>query len=449
MNVSDIGSGMGVWYDFTQPGISQAFTSSNMTITRFPGGAQTDIYQWKTGTDGPANTPCAGNANPVSTFDALMQDVAIPANLRVAVTLNYGSNAQCNAGDTPQDGAALIAHALQEGYNVAFATVGNEQYVPGAIDCRQPGCVSSRDPNQYSANEPAFYSAIKKANPNIPVCIDANLQNSHSKWNPVVFADATYDCIEVHYYPQREITSDSFLLDDAVPNFTSDLNAVKSELAAAGRPNTPIYLGEIASELGPYGRQSQSIVGALFAGMAIGEVEQDGLAAMTWHIGLGSCNARNQGGDFNKAVYGKQNYGGAMIFSDGSAQNCPAPSQPNTLLATANAFLAGSYFVHAGETMLGSSVQGSSMVRAYAGTYQGGYALMLFNLNENATQPVQVAISGKTSGSGGTIVTYDKSIYNKSANNVWDPPSVTSLGSWSKSIDLNLPPWSMVVIQTK
>ncbi len=451
MKISDLGAALPVWYNFTLAGIARAVEAANLTITRFPGGAQADIYNWQTGTDGPAGTPCAGDANPSSTLDALMQDIAIPANLRVAVTLNYGSNAACTAGADPNVSAGLIAHALQKGYNVAYATIGNEQYVPGAIDCRQPGCISSRDPNQYSANEPAFYNAVKTANPNLKVCIDGNLQNTKSKWNLIVFANAKYDCIEVHYYPQRVTTSDTFLLDDAVPQMTSDINAIRTALSVAGNASTPLYLGEVSSAIGPYGKQSQSIVGALYAGMTIGEGEQDGLDSMTWHIGYGSCDAKNQGGDFGKGVYGDQGYGGAMIFSDGPSNNCPAPSAPNTLLATANAFLAASYFVHTGESMIGSSVGGTSAtdVRAYAGTYNGGYTFMLFNLNKTATHNVAVTIAGKTGGSGGVVVTYDKAIYDESAKNVWASPSVSPLPGWSNSLNLSLPPWSMVVVQTQ
>jgi hypothetical protein len=449
MKLGDLGSAMPVWYNFTLPGIARAVEAANLTITRFPGGAQADIYNWQTGADGPRGTRCAGNANPSSTFAALMEDIAIPANLRVAVTLNYGSNANCTGGADPSESAGLIAYAEKRGYKVAYATIGNEQYVPGAIDCRQPGCMSSRDPNQYSANEPAFYKAVKTASPSTKVCIDANLQNTKSKWNLTVFKDAKYDCIEVHYYPQRIITSDSFLLDDAVPQLTSDVNAIKGKLAEAGNANAPIYLGEISSAIGPYGKQSQSIVGALYAGMTIGEVEQDGLDAMTWHLSFGSCNAKDQGGDFRKDVYGDQSYGGAMIFSDGPSNNCPAPSAPNTLLATANAFLAASYFVHTGETMIGSSVTGSSEVRAYAGTYDGGYAFMLFNLNKSMTQDVAVDIAGEGKGRGGTVVTYDKLLYDESAKNVWARPSISSLGKWNNSIHLSLPPWSMVVVQTQ
>ncbi len=448
MNVDDLGSGLAVWYDLTLPGIAQAFQSANLAMARYPGGKQADVYHWKSGTDGPAGTPCAGNANPSSTFDALMQDIAIPAHLQVALTVNYGSNTACDGGGDPNEAASWLSYVQQKGYNVVYATVGNEQYVPGAVDCRQAGCKSSRDPVQYSTNEPAFYSAIKTADPHVSVCIDANLQNMKSPWNRTVFVDAKYDCAEIHYYPQRVTTSDTFLLYDAIPQLTTDVNAVKSELATAGHSNTPLYLGEISSALGPYGKQSQSIVGALYAGMVIGEVEQDGVAAMTWHIGHGSCDARSQGGDFGQDVYGDQNYGGAMMFSDGT-RNCPAGAPANTLLATADAFLTGSYFVHAGEKMLGTSVVGSPDVRAYGGTYRGGYAVMLFNLNETTAQNVAVTIAGKSSGNGGTVVTYDKSIYDQSAQNIWNSPSVTSLGSWSNSIDLTLPPWSMVVVQTQ
>jgi hypothetical protein len=452
MSVNDLGSGLAVWYNLSLPGIARTFQSANLAMTRYPDGASADIFHWQTDTDGPAGTPCAGHALAGSGYDAFMTNVAIPAHLNVALEVNYGSNPTCTAGADPNNTAGWLTYARSKGYNVLSATVGNEQYVPGAIDCRQAGCTSSRDPVQYSNNEPAFYDALKAADPNVNICVDANMQPTKlaAKWNNTVFAGGKYDCAEIHYYPQRHYqpTSDSLLLTTAIPQLTTDINAVKAELATAGHPNTKLFLGEIASGLGPYGTQAQSIVTALYAGMAIGEAEQDGIWELTWHIGHGSCNTPSVGGDWTSSYGWQKKWSGAMMFSDKSNSNCPTGVPSNTLLATANAFLTGSYFVHAGEKMLGTSVAGSTDVRAYGGTYQGGYAVMLFNLNETTAQDVAVTIAGKSSGSGGTIVTYDKAIYDQSAQNVWAPPGVKSLGSWSNSINLTLPPWSMVVVQT-
>jgi uncharacterized lipoprotein YmbA len=87
-------------------------------------------------------------------------------------------------------------------------------------------------------------------------------------------------------------------------------------------------------------------------------------------------------------------------------------------------------------------------VRAYAGTYNGGIALMLFNLDENNAATVPVTIDKKTSGSG-TVWTYDKAIYDKSQKNVWAAPIESKLPAWSKGFSVNLPPWSMVVVRTQ
>ncbi len=92
-------------------------------------------------------------------------------------------------------------------------------------------------------------------------------------------------------------------------------------------------------------------------------------------------------------------------------------------MPTAVAFEVASHFIRNGEHVLGVSVTGMPDIRAYATTYQGGYALMLFNLNETTSQNVPVTINGKTSGSGGPMWTYDKARYNKSKNNKWKAPS--------------------------
>jgi hypothetical protein len=432
------------WYNLALSGISQAITTANLGITRFPSGAQVDIYDWRTGEDGPTGTPCAGNANPVSTVDAFMGQVAVPAQTQVALGVNYGSNPKCNGPNTPANAAAFVSHVLKH-YGpgvVAFWELGNEQYAPGSIDCRQPKCVSSRDPNQFAANDPAFYDAMHAAGAR-NVCIPVDLANSKSPWNPVVFAKAKYDCASIHYYPQRVATSDSFLLNEAIPQLTAQIAAVKAELAFAGRSNTPVILSEISSALGPYGKQSQSIVGALYADLAIGEALDDGVAAMIWHIGFGSCDARSRGGDFAKTVYGWQKYGGAMIFSDGPSNNCPATAPRGTLLATANAFVAAAPFVKAGGNMVGVTVTRNPNVRAYASTK----AIMLINLSETVGAAATVSVDRATNGAGGASVYYDKALYDESKRGLWAAPMSADLRPWKGTLHLWLPPWSVTVAQ--
>ena len=97
------------------------------------------------------------------------------------------------------------------------------------------------------------------------------------------------------------------------------------------------------------------------------------------------------------------------------------------MLPTGRAFEVASNFMGNGEHVLGVSVKSAPNVRAFASTYDGGYALLLFNLDENASIDVPVTISGVHAGSGGTTVLYDKDLYDASKNNVWKKPLPRSL----------------------
>jgi hypothetical protein len=441
-----MGANMGVWYNVTLSDLAPAFTTAGMAATRWPGGRAADYYHWRTNTYGPGK--CAGHPNAKSTFDNFMADIVRPAHLDVAVTVNYGSNAACNGGGDPSEAADWVAYAnATNNYGITWWTVGNEQYGKWQIDLHS----KPHDPTQYASNVATYYYPQMKAASTIPidVCVDADPKISG--WDAIVFARAQYDCVELHYYPQNNTVNDDFLIEGAAPKLTAYVQTVKGELAAAGRAGTPIYVGEIGSTAGTPGKQTQSITQALYAGQVLGELMQDGVARATWWLGFGSCDPPSKGGDFSQKLYGWQNFGGAMIFSDNAGKpNCPQDkARRGTLLATARAYQVASNFVRSGEHVLGVTVTSLPNVRAYATTYGGGYALMLFNLSKMAAVNAPVSVDGKSSGSGGTIVTYDKAIYDASKNNVWNGPTSATLPAWHASFTVNLPPWSIVVVQTK
>jgi len=451
VSTSLLGADMEVWFDITQPGLAASFVRAGMTTTRWPGGHSADRYHWKTnkysvGTCGTGfRVP---KPNPNSTFDHFMQDVALPAHLDVAITVNYGSNPKCTGGANPKEAAAWIRYAnVTKAYNLTWWTVGNEQYTPDSLDLRS----KPHDPSEYAQIVNADYYQQMKAASSIPinVCVDASIQNI--AWDTTVFSQAQFDCVEVHYYPQKGTSvNDAFLLNNAVQGLTASIKTIQGQLATAGRAGTPIYLGEIGSALPPGDKQEMSITQALYAGQIIGEMLNDGIARATWHSGFGTCDPPSKGGDFSQTLYGWQNFGGTMIFSGGTLRNhCSNENVPlGTLLPTAVTYEVASHFVRNGEHMLGVSVVGMPDIRAYATTYNGGYALMLFNLSQTSWQNVPVTIDGKTSGSGGPAWRYDKARYDASKNNVWKGPSSWRLSSWQNSFTMRLPPWSMTVVQT-
>jgi hypothetical protein len=270
--------------------------------------------------------------------------------------------------------------------NVSWWTVGNEQYGNtnwgGWRDLRsQPS-----DPTQYAQIVTKDYYSQMKAASNTPidVCIDAD--PNIKRWDSIVLAEASYDCVDLHFYPQGRRVNDDFLVHEGALALTSYIDREKAELRAAGRPQTPIYVGELGSTSVTPGKQSQSITQALYAGQVLAELLTDGITRAQWHLGYGGCTPQTGGGDFDTALYGWQDWGGAAIFGQGPQRNCPGENVPfGTPLATADAYQVASHFVRNGEHMLGVAVSGHSDVRAYASTYAGGYVVMLFNLNQTTT----------------------------------------------------------------
>jgi hypothetical protein len=435
-----LGANMAGWVDITEPGLSKALSSVGFTATRWPGGSTSDVYHWQT------NTSCNGGYTDTnSTFDNFENDVAKPAHLDVAITLNYGSNAACNGGGDPTEAAAWVAHAKANGDHVKYWTVGNEEYGSWEYDLH----ADAHDPATYAnAVATGYYPDVKAADSSaqVGVVVEAN-----SSWDSTVLANAKYDFVELHYYftgPGQE--NDTDLLHHGAADLGAAVETVKSELKAAGRANTPIYVGEIGSVYTNPGKQSMSIVQGLYTGMVLGELMKDGVFRGTWWLAFGGCNDASSGANFSSSLYGWQNFGGYMILSDGTPEyGCEnATAVPRgTPFPSARAYQLLRGFALDGEhyepVELGASLKD---VRAYGATHGGGYAVALFNLSETGSTTVQIAAEGLASGSKATMLTYGKAQYDNSQRNVWTGPVTQTSGPWQGSVSETLAPWSMNVV---
>jgi hypothetical protein len=442
-----LGANMATWYDITKPGLAATFREAGMKSLRWPGGSESDNYHWATDSLG-AGDCSGGYAYPPSTLDALESGIVKPAKMDVAITVNYGSNPACTAGADPSEAAAWVAYENNtKHYGITWWTVGNEEFGGWETDEHsQP-----HDPSQYAGLVASSFYPQMKAASTTPIKVGVDVDPGYASWDQTVLSQAKYDFVELHYYPQGTTVSDEFIVDQGAKELTQSIDQLKRELKTAGHANTPIYVGEMGSTYGTPGKQTSSITQALFAGQIIGELAKDGIARATWWIGYGGCSSATEGGDFDSSLYGWQDFGGYMVFSDGTLQeSCSTTNVPTgTMLPTARAYQVASHFVRDGEHVVGTSLAGLPTVRAYAGTYDGGVALMLFNVDKNNAVTVPVTIAKKASGAGGFVWTYDKSIYDLSKNNVWAAPKRTKLQPWSGGFSVTLPPWSMVVVQTK
>ncbi|UWZ81650.1 hypothetical protein [Occallatibacter riparius] len=452
-----LGMNLADWYDPTDPAILPAFKAAGIKAVRWPGGSWSDNYHWEKNmlcyspTAGAPLQP-GGWAHPNGTYDKFINDVEIPGGLDVALTADYGTDATCTKGGDPTEAAAWITFAEKNGGKVSHMTVGNENYGSWETDLH----AKPNDPTTYAtAVATGFYPDIKAVDKNVPVGVVVNPGNVPD-WDTIVLANAKYDFVEYHFYPQGPgQESDTYITQQAAQELTKQVETLKAELKTAGKPDMPIYVGEVGSVYTNPGKQSWSITQGLYAGQALGEMMNEGVSRLTWWIGFGDCNQDDKGkalGNMSSSLYGWQTFGAYNVFSDGPSDGpCGVGSGPaGTMSPTARAFQLFSNVAVNGESVLTPTVAGDiTNVRAYAATHSGGTALVLFNLNGTASEDVKITLSAQSSSSDVQVITYSKAIYDTSKNGKWDPPVTKDMGPQSLPVKLTLDPWSMNVVIIK
>lgn len=453
----EIGLDLGLWYDITVPGFQTQLAAVNPRIVRWPGGSIGDTYHWRT------HMVCNGARqlvpayHPSATFDNFMKDVVIPGKYDVAITVDYGSNANCTGGGDPAEAAAWVAYAKSKGYDryIKYWTVGNEEFGNWEYDLHGP----PHDPNTYVAamsGPDGFYARMKRADPSAQVGAIVGGGDQFSAWDKVVLPHTPYDFIEVHGYPEQPgHESDAYLLEKGPAALSDSITFVRQELGAAGRPYTPIMLGEFNSVTFNPGKQSLSIVNALFTGMEFGEALQQGVDSAMWEFGAGgnqTCGNNN-----SPSLYGWQDFGGYDVVAVNTRYSwnyCNGPKivPEGTVFPSGDAFSLVARFAATGQEMLAVTVGPSQPdVRAYAATMRsGGYALMLFNLSGSASHLVTVAVENSPLRSfQAATVAYDKRLYDQTKRNVWPGPVTADLGPVGSTAAVPLPPWSMTVLELR
>ena len=457
-----LGMNMAAWFDdassTNEPMIQSAFQEAGIKAIRWPGGSWSDAYNWET------NTECGSTANSNDDFTDFVNNLIIPAGLDLALTADYGTGENCTGPGDPAEAASWAAKAVTLGVPASHMTVGNEEYGSWETDHH----TLKNDATTYAAavtGASGYYALIKAASPGTLVGVDVNPGNSPA-WDPIVLSGAPYDFVEFHYYPEAPGSEDdTFIVQQAAQQLTTDINTIRTELATAGKPDTPIYVGEIGGPYSNPGKQSWSITQGLYAGQVLGEMMNDGVSRLTWWIGFGNCNGTGTPSDpanFSSSLYGWQDFGAYNVFSDGAQDaDCPGAGAFGNMSPTARAFQLFSQVALTGESVLSATVAGDTTdVRAYAATNNGGTALVLFNDNETAGQPVVVTLTGKASSSGVTVTTYDKALYDLSGSptgtppdpagtSTWAAPTTTSMGTQTLPLTLTLTPWSMNVVIIK
>ncbi len=443
------------------------FRQARFGMVRWPLALESDYYHWETNSFSSCAAPGWG-FDSRTTFDQFMQQVAQPLGLDVNITVNYGSNVDCTGGGDPNEAAAWVNYANnQMHYGIKYWTIGNEQYFGDATIGTTPTTPDFNiPPNSAGALGSAtyanliatrFYPLMKAQDPTIQVGIDLAVpENSVSTrtmpWDATVLAKAKFDFVEVHWYgasPPNVAVGDGTLLTGGDAYFISAIADLRSELAAAGKQNTPIYVGEWGLP-GPNGGSPQSvtIVGAMYTALALGEFAKVGIPmAGIWEgFDSGPCPSSPPGD------YSWQSWFTSSLFEavpGGTNPACPSIAQPpyGTSFPRANAVHVVQQALNPGDTVFAPTV-GSTLtsVRAYGARRSTGYGVLLVNIDQNNAVSAMVDVVNDPRAFAVSSLVYGKAQYDDSQHNVWTAPASQTLGTVSGSFSVTLPPWSVTAL---
>lgn len=436
-----------------KPAYLPLLKSAGIRLLRWPGGNAADEYQWQTNSWSACSPYLNYPPRKDNAFDLWMSHVAKPLHADVAITVNYGSNATCSSGGDPAVAAAWVDHANNAMHDgIRYWTVGNEQYFkntntwPGAHD----GAAYGRRVGRL------FYPMMKAKDPSILVGIDMAFGNAtysvdDDPWDAGAMRLAKYDFVEMHYYPYyNDLDNDAALLTTWSDQIGKNFAGAHKLLAKYGHASAPIFLGEFDRDSGGprgLGHESVSIVNALFTAILVGEVTKAGVGMSSAWLAFGDCSAEPPR---VSPAYGWQHFGTFDLFSAAPPgydfTSCAQYGFPRmTPFPKGRAYQLATAFVTPGDRVLATSSTSAS-VRAYGATKGSGYAFMLVNVSETASQTASIRVDHASSGFDATAAVYDKAIYDRSKRNAWDGPARRDLGHVGNPFVMTLPPWSVTVV---
>lgn len=379
---------------------------------RWPGGSTSDGYHWASDT--------AGNA----TF----QNLATNLGAQVFTTINYGTG-------TPAEAAAWVLMANKTNHcGFQYWEIGNECYGSWETDTH----AVPHDPYTYATNAVACIQQMKAAYPAVPINIGVVVvpgENSSSNnanhfavnprtgatnygWTPVVLATmknlgVTPDFLIYHFYPQYTSSgwtfyagsadSDPLLLQVAgnpSPSNWSDWASAATDLrqqlsdyiGGSTGSNTELCVTENNSDAGAMGRQSTSLVNALYLADSTSQLMKTEFRSyLFWDL----HNGAETDGDFDPTIYGWRNVGDYGVLN---SDNSPYPAFYAEKLLQ--------YFARPGDSVLASSSD-NLLLSAYAvRRTNGALTMLVINKSMTTNLTAQIALTNFVPWPAASILSY-------------------------------------------
>ncbi len=415
----------GALTDAAVPGLLSA---AGTNLIRFPGGTSSDSYNWKTNTD-----VLSGQTQAVD-FDQYATLLS-RTGAQGMITVNYGTGDSAGASQSPAETGAQFAADwvryanVTKHYGIKYWEIGNEIYGNGTYGANwEPDqhCASGTNPTNcgpavYAKNVAAYISAMKAVDPSIVIGVvltapgnwpdGQTSAGSPQAWNQTVLSALGNQIgfADVHWYPQNPSSvtppgpTDAGLLADPanIPTMVSSLRTLLSQYT--GTTTTPIMVTETNSVSSNPGKQTLSIVNALFLPQDYLTWLANGVRSVDWwqiHNGI------DTGGDNGSGLAGTFNYGDYGVLSDASCSGTTCEPAADTPFPAYYGLKLLGGFIHPGDALVGASST-ASLLQSYAvkGT-DGNLRVMLVNNDPTNSYTVSLNYNGFTpAGTTPTVAT--------------------------------------------
>ncbi|MCL6446118.1 MAG: hypothetical protein K6T83_22185 [Alicyclobacillus sp.] len=441
-----IGVNDAVWDpDLLDAAVPSLLKNAGVKMMRFPGGSSSDVYDWKTNTmtDG-------GYANPNDTFDAFM-NVVKKVGAQPIITVNYGTNPTHTAGGDPQLAADWVKYAnVTKKYGVNYWEIGNEIYGNGSYGTSwEADLHPQKGPEAYAKNALKFIKAMKAVDPHIHIgvvltCPTAWPDGQTPDWNSTELSivGKSIDFVIVHWYAQNPAgngqpgESDDGLLNStsAIPSMMATLHQEIQTYCGANAKHVQVFLTETNSVSYNPGKQTVSLVNALFLAQDYMSWLENGAANVDWwdvHNGIQPANNNSP------TLYGKFNYGDYGLLSVGGASNGKKEPPANTPFPPYYALQLVHELAAPGDTMV-EARSSQSMIQAFAVRKRDGGAVLLVNDSPSVTYKAHVAVPN-AGGSKRAEVYF----YGEHSSRV----SQSSVAVQQGAASIQVPPYSITVVK--
>jgi hypothetical protein len=469
-----VGANAAAWDDnLVDAAVPDLLADADIQIMRYPGGSTADNYHWlSNGVDDQSQGGTTASAN----FDAYMA-VAQAAGAEAMITVNYGSG-------TPEEAADWVRYANQGGedydgpvptypgasatghsYGIRYWEIGNELYGDGTYgatwEVNHKLQYKNVGPPTYAEGVVYYSNAMKAVDPSIRIGVvltapgnwpDGQVSpRSPIPWNDSVlpFACAAVDFVVIHWYPQGPTgESDAALLGSPqngettpvsyTPGIPDMIAALKSKLVqycGSHASDVQIFVTETNSVSYNPGKQTTSLVNALYLADAIPTWLENGVANVDWW----AIHNSPFDGNVDPALDGSYEFGDYGILSRGLTTAGGVAEPPaETPFPAYYAFQMLSRLGHDPGSKLLDVSSSTPLVAVHAVKQTDGdvHALLI---NKDPTTPYTVSVRLKGISAHGLAEVYSYGIGDSSLKK-----HVKRVQG--SSFSLTLPPYSLTVV---